>query len=158
MSQTIIDTVFEIVLPIIKEKNFELVDVEYEKMGQEYFLRILVDKEGGITVNDTAEISEIIAPMLDQIKPDPFPEHYMLEVASPGVEKPIKTKAHWIAAIDKYINVSLYQAINGEKIYEGDLVENQDEMIVLAYRDKTRTKKIEIPKKLISKARLAIKF
>ncbi|MBS7576631.1 MULTISPECIES: ribosome maturation factor RimP [unclassified Enterococcus] len=158
MSQKIINLVTELVLPIIEEHEFELSAVEYEKMGQDYILRILIDKPGGITLNDTADISEEIAPLLDQIKPDPFPEHYMLEVASPGVEKPINKAADWESALNQYIHVSLYQAIEGAKIFEGDLIENNDEKIVLSYLDKTRTKTVTIPKKLISKARLAIKF
>lgn len=158
MSQKIIQLVTDLALPIIESREFELSAVEYEKMGQDYILRILIDKPGGITLNDTADVSEEIAPLLDQIQPDPFPDHYMLEVASPGVEKPINKAADWQNALNEYIHVSLYQAIDGEKMFEGDLIENNDEDIILSYRDKTRTKTVAIPKKLISKARLAIKF
>lgn len=158
MSQKIIKLVTDLALPVIESHAFELSAVEYEKMGQDYILRILIDKPGGITLNDTADVSEEIAPLLDQIKPDPFPDHYMLEVASPGVEKPINKAADWQNALNQYIHVSLYQAIDGEKTFEGDLTENDAENIELSYRDKTRTKTVKIPKKLISKARLAIKF
>ena len=88
---TIVDLVTEVIQPAIKEP-FELVDVEYGKMGGDYVLSIFVDKPEGITLNDTADLTEIISPLLDQIKPDPFPEQYFLEVTSPGVERPLKTK------------------------------------------------------------------
>ncbi len=78
--------------PAIKEP-FELVDVEYGKMGGDYVLSIFVDKPEGITLNDTAaDLTEIVSPLLDQIKPDPFPEQYFLEATSPGLERPLKTK------------------------------------------------------------------
>lgn len=79
------------VAPAIKEP-FELVDVEYGKMGSDYVLSILIDKPEGITVNDTADLTEIISPLLDAVKPDPFPEQYMLEVSSPGLERPVKNE------------------------------------------------------------------
>ena len=80
---TIVDLVTEVIQPAIKEP-FELVDVEYGKMGGDYVLSIFVDKPEGITLNDTADLTEIISPLLDQIKPDPFPEQYLLEVTWPG--------------------------------------------------------------------------
>ncbi len=59
-------------------------------MGGDYVLSIFVDKEGGISLQDTADLSEKISPILDTIKPDPFPDQYMLEVTSPGLERPLK--------------------------------------------------------------------
>ena len=67
-------------------------DVEYEKVVGDYVLSIFVDKPGGITLNDTADLTEVISPLLDQIQPDPFPEQYFLEVTSPGLERPLKNQ------------------------------------------------------------------
>ena len=91
MSQKIIDLVTAVVAPAIPEP-YELVDIEYEKLGGDYVLSVLIDKPGGITVEDTADLTEIISPLLDTIQPDPFPDQYMLEVSSPGLERPLKTK------------------------------------------------------------------
>ena len=91
MSQKIIDLVTAVVAPAIPEP-YELVDIEYEKLGSDYVLSVLIDKPGGITVEDTADLTEIISPLLDTIQPDPFPDQYMLEVSSPGLERPLKTK------------------------------------------------------------------
>ena len=78
---TLVDIVRPVVAPVIP-KPFELVDIEYEKLGGNYVLSILVDKPEGITVEDTADLTDIISPLLDTIKPDPFPEQYMLEISS----------------------------------------------------------------------------
>ncbi len=140
------------------EAPFELVDIEYEKMGGDYVLSILVDKPGGITVNDTADLTDIISPLLDTIKPDPFPEQYMLEVSSPGLERPLKTAEALENAVGSYVNVSLYKAINKVKIFEGDLVAFDGETLTIDYLDKTRHKTVEIPYQTVAKARLAVKL
>ena len=154
---TIIDIVTQAVRPVIAEP-FELVDVEYEKMGSDYVLSILVDKPGGITVEDTAELTDIISPLLDTIKPDPFPDQYMLEVSSPGLERPLKTAESLTNAVGQYVNVSLYQAIDKVKVFEGDLLAFDGETLTISYMDKTRQKTVTIPYKMVAKARLAVKL
>ena len=146
MSQKIIDLVTAVVAPAIPEP-YELVDIEYEKLGGDYVLSVLIDKPGGITVEDTADLTEIISPLLDTIQPDPFPDQYMLEVSSPGLERPLKT-----------INVSLYKAIDKIKIFQGDLVAFDGETLTIDYLDKTRHKTVEIPYQTVAKARLAVKL
>ena len=131
-ANTIIDVVTEVVAPAIKEP-FELVDVEYEKMGSDYVLSILIDKPEGITVDDTAELTEIISPLLMWIKPDPFPEQYMLEVSSPGLERPLKTKEALEKAVGSYVNVSLYKAIDKVKVFQGDLVAFDGDTLTIDY-------------------------
>lgn len=127
-------------------------------MGSDYVLSILIDKPGGITVEDTAELTNVISPLLDDIKPDPFPEQYMLEVSSPGLERPLKTKESLKQAVGLYINVTLYQSINKVKMFEGTLLSFEDDLLVIDYLDKTRHKKVEIPYKTVAKARLAVKL
>lgn len=149
--------VTDVVAPVIPAP-FELVDVLYEKMGGDYVLSILIDKPEGITVEDTAELTDIISPLLDTIKPDPFPEQYMLEVSSPGLERPLKTAQSLSAAVGSYINVSLYKAIDKIKVFEGDLLAFDGETLTLAYMDKTRQKTVEIPYQTVAKARMAVKL
>ena len=156
-ANTIIELVTEAVAPAIKDP-FELVDVEYEKMGSDYVLSILIDKPEGITVDDTAELTEIISPLLDGIKPDPFPEQYMLEVSSPGLERPLKTKEALEKAVGSYVNVSLYKAIDKIKVFQGDLVAFDGDTLTIDYLDKTRKKNVEIPYSTVVKARLAVKL
>nr|WP_212752836.1 ribosome maturation factor RimP [Streptococcus hyovaginalis] len=137
---------------------YELVDVEYGKMGGDFVLSILVDKPGGISVDDTADLTDVISPLLDTIKPDPFPEQYFLEVSSPGLERPLKTKEALENAVGSYVNVSLYKAIDKVKIFEGDLVAFDGETLTIDYLDKTRHKTVDIPYQTVAKARLAVKL
>ncbi|HGA3416336.1 TPA: ribosome maturation factor RimP [Streptococcus agalactiae] len=156
-NQTIVDIVTQVVTPAI-QAPFELVDVEYEKMGGDYVLSILIDKPGGITVEDTAQLTDVVSPLLDTIQPDPFPEQYMLEVSSPGLERPLKTAEVLSNAVGSYINVSLYKSIDKVKIFEGDLLSFDGETLTIDYMDKTRHKTVDIPYQTVAKARLAVKL
>lgn len=154
---TIVEQVTELVTPHVKAP-YELVDVEYGKMGGDYVLSILVDKPGGISVDDTADLTDVISPLLDTLKPDPFPEQYFLEVSSPGLERPLKTKEALENAVGSYINISLYKAIDKTKVFEGDLMSFDGETLTIDYLDKTRHKTVEIPYQTVAKARLAVKL
>ncbi|MGQ7626204.1 ribosome maturation factor RimP [Streptococcus suis] len=153
----IIDLVTAAITPAIQAPH-ELVDVEYGKMGGDYILSIFVDKEGGISLQDTADLSEVISPILDTIKPDPFPEQYMLEVTSPGLERPLKTADAVKKAVGKYIHVKLYQAIDKIKVFEGTLLSFDGTDLIMEYMDKTRKKEVTIPYQTVAKARLAVKL
>lgn len=154
----VVDEVRVVVQPIVDEQNLELVDMEFLKEGKNWFLRIYIDKPSGIDIEECALISEKVSEVLDAIDPDPFPQAYFLEVSSPGAERPLKTEADMQNAIGKYVHLSFYQAIDGEKFYEGTLKEVNDDSVVLTIRIKTRTKDIEIERKQIANARLAIQF
>lgn len=154
---SIIDMVTAAITPAI-QAPYELVDVEYGKMGGDYILSIFVDKEGGISLQDTADLSEVISPILDTIKPDPFPEQYMLEVTSPGLERPLKTADAVEKAVGKYIHVKLYQAIDKIKVFEGTLLSFDGTDLIMEYMEKTRKKEVTIPYQTVAKARLAVKL
>ena len=154
----VVDEVRVVVQPIVDEQNLELVDMEFLKEGKNWFLRIYIDKPGGIDIEECALISEKVSEALDAIDPDPIPQAYFLEVSSPGAERPLKTEADMQNANGKYVHLSFYQSIDGEKFSEGTLKELNDESVVLTIRIKTRTKDIEIERKQIANARLAIQF
>jgi len=154
---SIIDLVTAAITPAI-QAPYELVDVEYGKMGGDYVLSIFVDKEGGISLQDTADLSEVTSPILDTIKPDSFPEQYMLEVTSPGLERPLKTADAVKKAVGKYIHVKLYQAIDKIKVFEGTLLSFDGTDLIMEYMDKTRKKEVTIPYQTVAKARLAVKL
>lgn len=153
-----IDTVTELANPILAEHRFELYDVEFEKEGPSWYLRVYIDKEGGITLEDCATVSDQLSMALDSCDPDPIPQAYFLEVSSPGAERPLRNEKDYERAVDDYIHVSLYQAIEGKKVYEGTLTELSADSLTLDYLDKTRHKTIVIPRDKVAKARLAIKF
>lgn len=155
---SVVETVTNVVQPIVESYHFELVDIEFVKEGKNWYLRVYIDKPGGINLEECAMASEKISETLDAIEPDPFPNAYFLEVSSPGAERPLKKETDYENAVGDYIHVSLYQAIDGKKVFEGHLTDLKPDELTLEYKDKTRTKTITIPRKAIANARLAIEF
>lgn len=153
-----VEVVTEMVDPIVEKYDFELVDVEYVKEGKNWFLRIFVDKVGGIDINECAIVSEELGEKLDTIDPDPIPHAYFLEVSSPGAERPLKKEEDYEKAINQYINVSFYQAVEGEKQFQGFLKSYDKDTVTLLVKIKTREKEMVFERKNIAKARLAIQF
>lgn len=154
----IVEIVAEIAKPIADEKGFRVVDIEYIKEGKNWFLRIYIDKPGGVDLNDCAEFNELVSQELDAIEPDPIPYAYYLEVSSPGAERPLKTAEDLEAAIERYIHVSLFEPVEKANVYDGFLRKIDDEKIVMEVKEKNKTKEIKIDRQNISKARLAIEF
>ncbi|GAA6113914.1 ribosome maturation factor RimP [Apilactobacillus apinorum] len=151
-------TVKELITPILDSHGFYLYDIEFVHEGKSWYLRVYVDKDGGINIEDCALVSDELSEKLDTIEPDPIPQAYFLEVSSPGAERPLKKPQDYENAVGEYIHVSLYAPINGEKVYEGTLKELSDEELILTVNLKGRIKDLNIPRKSIAKARLAIKF
>lgn len=155
---SVVETVTELVTPILDERHFELVDAEFVKEGKSWYLRIYIDKPGGINIEECAFVSDLLGEKLDDCDPDPIPQAYFLEVSSPGAERPLKKERDYERALNSYIHVSLYQPLEGNKVYEGTMVDLKPDELTLEYMDKTRQKTIVIPRKQIAQARLAIKF
>ncbi|GGJ92743.1 ribosome maturation factor RimP [Lentibacillus kapialis] len=150
----IVKTTEELVEPILQAKGLELVDVEYVKEGKNWFLRVYIDKEGGVDIDECGIVSEQLSEQLDE--QDPIKGAYFLEVSSPGVERPLKSKADFGKNVGSNVYIKLYEPINGVKEYEGILTEFTGETAIIAYKVKTREKQTEIPYKKIAKARLAV--
>ena len=113
-------TVEEMIQPYLNEQGFELVDIEYVKEGSNWFLRVYVDKEGGIDIDDCVLISEKLSAKLDEN--DPIPTVYFLEVSSPGAERPLKKAEDVTKAVGKNVFVTTYEPVNGLKEFEGKLL------------------------------------
>lgn len=152
------DQVVNIISPVLAKLGFELFDVEFVKEGKSKFLRIYIDKPGGITIEECVIASENISEALDQTEPDPIPEAYYLEVSSPGAERPLKTAEAIENAINEWVHLSFYSAVDGEKGVEGRLIEVTDDEYVLEVKDKTRRIKKQFVKSNVSLIRLAIEF
>lgn len=157
---SVVETVSDLVTPILEKYHFELVDVEFVKEGQSWYLRVFIDKEGGITIDECALVSDKLGEKLDACDPDPIQQAYYLEVSSPGAERPLKKDKDFEKAAEKQANifVTLYEKVAGNKQYEGHLVNLTADELTIEYRDKTRTKEVVIPRKKVAKARLAIEF
>ncbi|MEG0284733.1 MAG: ribosome maturation factor RimP [Vagococcus sp.] len=154
----VVEIVTDLVTPVLDELTFELVDVEYVKEGKNWFLRVFIDKTGGIDINECALVSEKLGEKLDTIEPDPIPQAYFLEVSSPGAERPLKKEDDYSKAIGEYINISFYQAVEGEKQFQGFLESFDEAELTLRVKIKTQEKTMVFDRKNIAKARLAIQF
>ena len=109
----------ELILPILSEFHFELVDVEYVKEGGTYYLRAYIDKEGGITVNDCEDVSRKMNEILD--REDYIDGSYIFEVSSPGLGRPLKKEKDYVRSMGKRLEIRTYRAIDHEKEFYGIL-------------------------------------
>ncbi|KRM76559.1 ribosome maturation factor RimP [Secundilactobacillus collinoides] len=158
MDNNVVDIVTNLATPIVDAHKFELVDVEFVQEAKSWYLRLYIDKPGGITINECALVSDEVGEKLDELDPDPIPQAYFLEVSSPGAERPLKKEQDYERALNHYIHVSLYQKLDGEKAYEGTMTDLTPDELTLKVNLKGRIKTLTIPREKIAKARLAIKF
>lgn len=153
----VVETVKGVVEPILAEHAFYLYDIEFVKEQKSWYLRIYIDKTGGITIDDCVLVSDEVSEKLDEMDPDPIPQAYYLDVSSPGAERTLRNDKDLNDVLGSYIHVSLYQNLEGQKVFEGDLTEVNSDTLVLDNVAGRKTT-IEIPREQIAKARLAIKF
>ena len=109
----------QFLLPVLKEHQFELVDVEYVKEAGNWYLRAYIDKEGGITVDDCETISRILSDWLD--RNDFIEESYILEVSSPGLGRPLKKEKDFARSLGDEVELRLYKPKNRQKDFAGIL-------------------------------------
>ncbi len=113
------DIITELAQPIVDELSFELVDVEFIKEGANWYLRVYIDKTGGVAIEDCQAVSEQLSDILDET--DLIKQSYILEVSSPG-ERPLKKERDFERFKGEAVEVKLYQPLNGKKIFEGKLL------------------------------------
>ena len=124
-SKNIAATVADLIGPVVSELDYDLWDVEYVKEGSEYYLRITIDREEGITIDDCETVHRAIDPLLDEA--DPVEDSYHLEVSSPGIERELKYDWHFEEFIGARVEVKLYAPVNGIKSAVGELSGYSDE-------------------------------
>ncbi|MCQ6265830.1 ribosome maturation factor RimP [Fictibacillus sp. WQ 8-8] len=156
MSKKITETTEELVVPILDELNLELVDIEFVKEGKNWFLRVFIDNETGVDIEDCGTVSERLSEKLDAS--DPIEQAYFLEVSSPGVERPLKKPEDIAKAIGKNVHIKMYEQVDGVKEFEGKLLGFDGETIKLQVKVKTRNTEVELPYNKIASARLAVVF
>ena len=128
---------------VINELGYELYDVEYVKEGKDYFLRLYIDSEKGIDLNDCEKVSNSITDLLD--KEDYIKEQYFLEVSSPGIERTLRKEKHLNSNIGNEIQIKLFKPFKGKKQYEGILKSFNNDSITII-----NEKEINIDRKNIS--------
>ena len=146
----------ELITPILDRRNFELVDVEYVKEGSTWYLRVYIDKEGGITSDDCADVSRVSReadPILDT--DDCIEESYILEVSSPGLGRPLKKEKDYIRSMGKELEIRTYRAIDREKEFYGILKAYDADTVTIEQED---GKEMVFEKSNIALIRLAFDF
>ena len=139
------ERVERLIEPIIEEIGYELYDVEYAKEGKNYFLRIFIDKENGIDLNDCEKVNDAINDILDE--ENCIKEQYFLEVSSPGIERILRKDKHLEQNIGQQINVKLFKKDeNQKKEYVGELSEFDEQNIII----KQEENQIKIERKNIA--------
>ncbi|MCI6498457.1 ribosome maturation factor RimP [Lachnospiraceae bacterium HCP1S3_C3] len=123
----------ELVLPMIEENKFELVDVEYVKEGGNWYLRVYIDKPGGINIDDCELISRALSDKLDE--KDFIEDAYILEVSSPGLGRPLKKDKDFTRNMGEMVEIKLFRQINKQKEYEGILKAFDKETVTIEADD-----------------------
>ena len=143
----------QLVMPIVDENNFELVDIEYVKEAGNWFLRVYIDKQGGITIDDCELVSRALSEQLD--KDDFIEDSYILEVSSPGLGRPLKKEKDFERSIGKEVEVRLFQAINKQKEYIEILTSYDKDTVTVELEEENP---LTIQRKNIALIRLAFDF
>ena len=144
--------VIKLLNPIIEAKNIYLWDIEFKKEGPSYFLRIFIDKDGGIGINDCEEVSRALGDALDEA--DPISQEYMLEVSSAGLDRAIKYDFHFEKCMEKNVDVKLFGAVDGLKEFTAKLVGYEGGNVILEIDGNEKA----FPENKISSIRLTVEF
>ena len=148
----IYQSVTDLTEPTLQGSEIKLVDVEYKKIGKNWTLRVLIDKNQGVTVFDCQKLSREIEDLIEvhELISDP----YTLEVSSPGIDRPLKNEADFLRNKDKKIQLKTYAPIEGEKKFSGIILDVKDKVLLLKYMDDC----LELELANITQAKLVIEF
>ena len=150
-NKKLVELITEMAEPIVKEHGLELVDVEYIR-EKDWFLRIYINKPGGIDIDDCSVVSSKLTKVLDER--DPIKEKYYLEVSSPGIDRPLKKDKDFQNNYGKMVDVQLFAPLDGKKEFVGVLSSHSDMLISLIVEGK----EIELERKAVASIRPHIEF
>lgn len=141
----------------LSENGYELYNVEFLKEGKDWFLRVYIDRaestEGGIGTDDCEKVSRYLSSRLDEL--DPIEQNYYLEVSSPGMDRALLKESDYTRYAGQFVDVTLYQGINGKKTFFGKLSGLRDGNLVIIDE---KENEIEIPMGKVAKTKLAVIF
>jgi ribosome maturation factor RimP len=148
--ESLLREVREVVEPILESQGFELVDLEYQRESQGWVLRIYLDREGGISLDDCAGVSHEVGAVLE-VK-DLIPSAYILEVSSPGLTRPLKKPEDFNKFRNQMVKIKLYEPLEGRRNFKGTLLGLEGDRV----RVEVEQRVYEIPLQRIAKANLEI--
>lgn len=137
----------------VLDDEFELVDLEYVKEGSYFYLRVFIDREGGLDIEDITDVTREINLVLDE--KDPIQEQYFLEVSSPGLDRALKKDRDFIRERGKEVELKLYRAKDGKKQYEGRLMGLDEEGRIVM---ECEGKKCSFDKQEVAVVKLKVNF
>lgn len=143
----------ELILPIVEDNGFELVDVEYVKEGSTWYLRAYIDKPGGIAVDDCETVSRAFSEILD--REDYIEDSYIFEVSSPGLGRPLRKEKDFKRSLGEEVEIRTYRAVDRQKEFTGMLKDYDKDSVTIEYED-GETKRFE--RSEIALIRLALDF
>lgn len=146
------ELVTKLALPVVEEAGCELWDVEYVREAGTWFLRIYIDKDGGVDILDCEKVSRVLSDLLDEA--DPIEGSYTLEVSSAGAERPLKRPGDFARFMGSPVAVKLYKARNGRKEFAGVLAGYEDGNVTITVGDAAMT----FTKEEVALCRLRIEF
>ena len=152
-SKNVVTTVREGILPTAEALGYTIWDVEFLKEGARRILRITIDNEAGITIEDCEKMHRAIDPILDEI--DPIEDAYDLEVSSPGIERDLRTSDHIDACVGERVEVRFFAPFEGVKQLEGTLLGREGEELVCV---EVNGEEKKFPKSAISKLQTLFDF
>ena len=142
----------ELARPVVEACGCTLWDVEYIKEAGSWYLRLYIDKEGGVSIDDCEAVSRGVDPLLDEA--DPIQDAYTFEVSSAGADRPLKKPEHFDAFMGAEVDVKFYKAVNGQKSATGILADYDDGSVTL----NVGGEEIAYDKKEIAFVRLHVSF
>lgn len=136
--QKFTDKIYQMALPLAQQHGLDIYEVEYKKEGSDYVLRVILDTNAEseseyVSIDDCEKVSRALSDLLD--KDDPVKEAYMLEVTSPGLDRPLKKDEDFVRFAGKKVDIGLYKAVNGSKTVTGELVGKQDGIVTIRLDD-----------------------
>jgi len=142
----------KLALDVCERHGVYIYNTEYKKEGSEYFLRLFIDKDGGVTIEDCENVSREISPMLDDLTF--IKEAYIFEVSSPGIDRALTRDWHFEKVMGEEIEIKLFAPLDGKKEITGILKNYSEGIITVLENDK----EITIEKSKAASVRLAFKF
>lgn len=124
----IADRIYDLIADVVSSQGVKLWDVVFVKEGAEHYLRVFIDKPGGVTIDDCTNVSHAIDPIIDE--EDPIDVSYYLEVSSPGLNRELKRKEHFTEFFGQSVNVKLYKAFENQKQITGELIGYDDGPVI----------------------------
>lgn len=144
------DMVSEIARPVVEEEGCTLWDVEYVREAGTWYLRVFIDKDGGVSIDDCERVSRQLDPILDA--KDPIPESYVFEVGSAGADRELKRPGDFARFLGCEVEVKLYRPVNGSKHYVGTLTGYEDGTVCLRQGEQ----RLRFPKEQTAQVRLYV--